>query len=72
MYQIWKESIHEKGVFGWLKVTFVKQYEEENGAIFSNTYLMNYLANFLDIWYVELHIIEGIKCVNLIELAQWL
>ena len=39
----------EKGVFGWLKVTFVKRCEEEekekgeeNGAIFRNTYLANY------------------------------
>ena len=35
-----------KGVFGWLKVTFVKWCEEEKGeeneAIFRNTYLANY------------------------------
>ena len=29
MCQIWKKSIHEKCVFGWLKVTFVKQCEKE-------------------------------------------
>ena len=27
--------------------------DEENGAIFRNTYLTNYWANFLQIWYVE-------------------
>ena len=41
-------------VFGWLKVTFVKRYEEdeENRAIFRNIYLANYLADLLQIWYV--------------------
>ena len=37
-------------MFGWLKVTFIKWCEEEkceeNEAIFMNTYLINYLANF--------------------------
>ena len=36
--------MYEKGVFGWLKVSFVKQHEEEkyeeNGTIFMNTYLI--------------------------------
>ena len=57
MCQISKKSIHGKGVFVWLKVTFVKRYEEEekgdeNGDIFRNTYLVNYWANFFQIWYV--------------------
>ena len=49
-------------VFGWLKVTFVKQCEEEeekgeeNGVIFRNTYLANYWADFFQIWYVGSHI----------------
>ena len=51
----------EKGVFGWLKVTFVKWCEEEekyaeNGAIIMNTYLVNYWADFFQIWYVGLYI----------------
>ena len=48
--------MHEKGVFGWLKVTFVKWCEEEkyaeNGVIIMNTYLVNYWADFFQIWYV--------------------
>ena len=56
-----KKSIHEKGVFAWLKVTFVKRCKEEeeeeekgeeNRAIFRNTYLTNYWADFFQIWYV--------------------
>ena len=50
-------------IFGWLKVTFVKQYEEEKyeeyGAIFMNTWLSRkLLGRFLSvqIWYVGLHI----------------
>ena len=50
---------------GWLEVTFVKQCEEkykENGAIFRNTYLTNYWANFLQIWYgMQSHIYGGDK-----------
>ena len=42
-----KEISLLEGCFGWLKVTFVKRCEEEekceeNGAIFMNTYLINY------------------------------
>ena len=53
--------MHEKGVFGWLKVTFVKWCEEEekyaeNGAIIMNTYLVNYWADFFQIWYVGLYV----------------
>ena len=48
MYQMWKKSIHKRSVFGWLKVVFVKGYEdeeeqeekcEENWTIFKNTQL---------------------------------
>ena len=42
---------------------------EENEAVFRNTYLANYWANFLQIWYVEMHIcMDGINYVNLIEI----
>ena len=45
---------------GWLKGTFVKWCEEEKGkenrAIFRNTYLTNYWADFFQIWYVGLRI----------------
>ena len=55
-----RKKVHGKGVFGWLKVTFVKRCkEEEKGekmAIFRNTYLTNYLADFFQIWYVASHI----------------
>ena len=35
-----------------------------------NTYLVNYWADFFQIWYVGLHIyIEGIKYVKLIEIG---
>ena len=44
-------------------ITFVKWCEEkeerkyeENEAVFMNTYLMNYWANFFQDWYVRLHI----------------
>ena len=50
----------EKGVFGWLKVTFVKRCEEEEGeenrAIFRSTYLANYWPDLFQIWYVGLRI----------------
>ena len=47
-----------EGCFGRLKVIFVKRCEEEkgeeNGAIFRNTYLANYWADFFQIWNVGL------------------
>ena len=57
MCQIRKKSIDKKGIFGWIKVIFVKWCEEEekceeNGAIFRNKYLTNYWDDFQ---YVELH-----------------
>ena len=45
---------------GLLKVIVLNQCKEEkceeNWAIFRNTYLANYLSNFLQIWYVKLWI----------------
>ena len=67
--------MHEKGVFGWLNVIFVKWCKEEekweeNGAIFRNTYLANYRADLLQIWYVcRVAYMESIKHVNLIEIG---
>ena len=53
------------GVFGWPKVIFVKWCEEENGkenvATFRNTYLVNYWADFLQIWPVGSRICLGHK-----------
>ena len=53
--------IGEKVVLLWLKVIVLNQCKEvqyvveekyeENWVIFRNTYLINYLANFLQIWY---------------------
>ena len=59
------KSIYGKGVYGWLKVTFVKRCEEEekgeeNKEIFRNTYLANYWMDFFQIWYVG-HIYGGHK-----------
>ena len=74
-----KKSFHEKGVFNWLEVVFVKQCKgekcEEIGSIFRNTYLKNYWIDFLQIWYIVLHIYteqsvcefdrhEGLKIVS--------
>ena len=67
--------IHEKGVFGWLKVTCVKQYKdkekcEENGAIFMNTYISHKLqSQFLSNLVCRVAYMEGIKYVNLIEIT---
>ena len=53
-----KEIDPWEGCFWLVKVTFVKRYEEEeekgeeNRAIFRNTYLANYYADFFQIWYV--------------------
>ena len=68
-----RHLIDKRGIFGWLKVTFVKRCKEEekregNGAIFRNTYIMNYWANFLQICMLG-HVYEGHKYVNLIEIG---
>ena len=45
-----------------LNLLYVKKCKE-NRAIFWNTYFVNYWADYLQIWYVGLHIyMEGIKC----------
>ena len=65
-----KEINLQEGCFCWVKATFVKQCKEEkgeeNGAVFRNTYLVNYLADFLQMWFMYM---EGIKYVNLIEIG---
>ena len=67
-----KKSIHRKGVFGWLKVTFVKWCEEEkgeeNGTIFRNT-SRKLLGRFLSNLVCKVAYIEGVKYVNLIEIG---
>ena len=43
---------------------------EENWAILRNTYLKNYLADLLQIWYAKsCSYMEDIKYVNLIEIG---
>ena len=43
---------------------------EENETIFRNTYLMNYWANFLQIWYIcRITHMEGVKYENLIDIS---
>ena len=69
-----ENRIHGKGVFGWLKVTFVKQCEEEKGeenrAIFRNTYASRELLDrFLSNLVCRVVYMEGIKYVNLIEIG---
>ena len=64
--------IHGKGVFGWLKVTFVKWCEEEEkgeetGTMFSNT-SRELLGRFLSNLVYRIAYMEGIKHVNLIEI----
>ena len=64
--------IHGKGVFGWLKVTFVKRYKEEkgeeNGAVFRNIY-RELLGRFLSYLACRVAYMEGIKYVNVIEIG---
>ena len=61
------------GVFGWLKVTFVKHCEEEKGeenrAIFKNT-SRELLDRFLPNLVCRVAYMEGIKYVNLIEIGS--
>ena len=55
-----KEIHLGEGCFSWLKVIILNRYKEEkyeeNRAIFRHTYLKNYLADFLQIWYTKLSI----------------
>ena len=65
--------MHNKGVFGWLKVTFVKRCEdeekcEENGAIFMNT-SHKLLGRLLSNSVCRVACTEGIKYMNLIEIS---
>ena len=70
MYQIIKKSIHDKGVLGWLKITFVKwckeedEKGEENGEISMNT-SRELPSQFLSNLVCRVTYIEGIKYVNL-------
>ena len=56
--------MYEKGVFGWLKVKFVKWCEdekcEENGSIFRNTYLGELLCKFPTNFFCRDAYMEGI------------
>ena len=62
--------MYEKDVFGWLKVTFVKQCKEENvtkmGQLISHKLLGQFLSNFVR----KVAYMEGIKYVNVIEIGQ--
>ena len=62
----------QKGVFDWLKITFIKQCEEEKGeeteAIFRNT-SCKLLSRFLSNLICRVTYMEGIKYVNLIEIG---
>ena len=69
MYQISKESIQEKGVFDWRRLTFVKWCKEEkcaeNRAIFMNIsckLLSQFLSNLVSR-------VTDIKHVNIIEIS---
>ena len=57
------DEIHPgEGCFLWLKVIVLnrckeeKEKCEENRTDFKNTYLTNYISNFLHVWYVKLRI----------------
>ena len=65
--------MYGKGVFGWLKVTFVKQCEEEKGekrGNFQEHISRELLCRFLLNLVRRVAYLEGIKYVNLIEIGQ--
>ena len=70
-----KEINPQEGcLFGWLKVTCIKQCKkeekgEEKGTIFRNTYLAHYWVNFFQKLVCRVAYMEGIKYVNLIEIG---
>ena len=57
VYQIWRKSIDEKDVFGWLKICIMKQYKEEKKNVkkigqFSETNIsqISYWMDIIQIW----------------------
>ena len=71
-----KEINPWEGFFGWLKVTFVKQCEEEEKVKkmgqFSVTHILRTTEPISLDLVCRVAYIEGIKYMNLIESAQWL